>query len=83
MQREEALRLVQAEVIWATEHYPPIRSWHEGYAIILEELDEVWDEVRHRCKKTKKVQHELLQVAAMAIRTLIDVEGDTSIRHQS
>lgn len=26
--------------------HPPMRSPHEGYAIILEELDELWDEIR-------------------------------------
>ncbi len=30
----------------AREKHPPMRSPHEGYAILLEELDELWDEIK-------------------------------------
>jgi hypothetical protein len=49
---------------------------HEGYAVILEELDELWDEVRawqpdnHNMPELRK---EALHVAAMAIRFIKDV----------
>lgn len=42
-------------------------SWHEGYALILEEVDELWEEVR---KKTSKRNlpgslTELVQISAL------------------
>ena len=59
----------------ATEKYPKMVSAHEGYAILKEELDELWDEI-----KKKNADHNLdlmrkeaIQVAAMAIRFIIDV----------
>lgn len=55
----------------AQSKHPPMRSHHEGYAILLEELDELWEEVKRddlvACRK------ECLHVAAMAIRFLYDV----------
>ena len=51
-------------------------SAHEGYAVILEELDELWDEVKawqpdnHRATEMRK---EAIHVAVMAIRFIKDV----------
>ena len=52
-------------------HYGDFKSLHEGYAILLEEVDELWDEI-----KRKKADYELLsmeadQVAAMAVKLSI------------
>jgi hypothetical protein len=44
---------------------------HQGYAIILEELDEAWLEIK--CNDKKRTREEMIQVAAMAIRFLHDV----------
>lgn len=54
----------------------PFNSVHEGYAVLLEEVDELWDEVKKNPRKMEggKKQHrelmrkEAVQVAAMAIR---------------
>lgn len=69
---DEALALVRAELISATERFAPFHSAHEGYAVILEELDEMWDEVK--ANSTKRAREEVVQVAAMATRFLIDVQ---------
>jgi hypothetical protein len=55
--------------------YPPFNSAHEGYAVLLEEIDELWDEVKKSPKKRDLVlmRAEAVQVAAMALRFLIDV----------
>jgi NTP pyrophosphatase (non-canonical NTP hydrolase) len=55
----------------ATEKYGPFKSSHEGYAVILEEVDEMWDEIKRN--DIDKAREEALQVAAMAIRFLMDV----------
>lgn len=52
---------------------------HEAYAVILEEMDELWTEIKkkskNRSKKNKNaIRHEATQVAAMAIRLITDLE---------
>jgi len=67
--------LVRLEGIHAHETNPPIASLHEGYAILLEELDELWDEVRKKAeaRDPKEVLKELVQIGAMAQRVAEDV----------
>jgi hypothetical protein len=50
-------------------------SVHEGWAVILEELDELWDEVKAFPKNSTKpkMRVEAAQVAAMAIRFMMDL----------
>ncbi len=68
---------VMNELRKARKHHPPIFSIHEGYAIILEEVDELWDQVRKRTSKRDldNVYKELIQIAAMTARTWVDVYG--------
>ncbi|MGB8343991.1 MAG: hypothetical protein WCD86_03850 [Ktedonobacteraceae bacterium] len=55
-------------------HPTPIRSLHEGFAIILEELDEVKAEVWQQQKNRRALYTELVQVAAMCQRMAEDCE---------
>ena len=59
----------------AATKWPPFNSAHEGYAIILEELDElkahVWTNQKRRDIAAMRV--EAVQVAAMALRFIADV----------
>ncbi len=48
-------------------------SPHEGYAIILEELDELWDEVKRRDHDPVAMKNEAVKLAAMALRFVADV----------
>jgi hypothetical protein len=64
--------LVSAELISATNKFGPINSLHEGYAIILEELDEFWDAVKSKESDSLDILMELVQVAAMCQRTAMD-----------
>ena len=52
--------------------FPGFHSPHEGYAVIKEELDELWDEVKNGEDKTK-MKNEAIQVGAMALRFIIDI----------
>lgn len=67
--------LQRREIEFARSGHKPINSVHEGYAVILEELDEFWEEVRKkRCDRSKaRMVEELVQIAAMAQRTAEDV----------
>lgn len=56
-------------------HPDPVLSLHEGYAILAEEVDELWDLVRQRTQHRSgaAVLEELVQVAAMAQRIAEDL----------
>jgi hypothetical protein len=43
---------------------------HEGYAVLLEEVDELWEEVKKNQKNydLNRQRKEAIQVAAMAVR---------------
>jgi hypothetical protein len=78
---------VEVEVADARRKHNRINSVHEGYAVILEELDEFWEQVRKRSEQRDQAEMwmELVQVAAMAQRTaedcvksVPDVQGGTN-----
>lgn len=50
-------------------------SAHEAWAVIKEEMDELWDEVKKRQTERDydNMQKEATQIAAMAIRFIVDV----------
>ena len=78
VQRSEGqtfLHLVREETDRArVKHATNIHNVAEGYAIILEELDEFWEEVRaqHGERDRDRMLKELVQIAAMAQRTAED-----------
>lgn len=64
---------VLEELSRATGKYGPMNSAHEAYAVILEELDEFWNEVKKKEPDLEKMRKELVQVAAMAMRAIHDI----------
>ena len=72
---EKALELADAELRSAISRYPAFHSAHEGYAVLLEEVDELKDEVwKSPRKRDYEAMHaEAVQVAAMALRFIVDV----------
>jgi hypothetical protein len=62
---------VEAELRSAVTRFPKMNSAHEGWAVIWEELDELWTEVRGN--DPVRAREEAVQVAAMAVRFLLDV----------
>ena len=63
------------ELAKAQAKHAPMHGPHEGYAVILEELDELWDEVKAQHQDRDRMRKEALQVAAMALRFIVDVCG--------
>ncbi len=66
---------LQGEHDFAISHFAPFHSAHEGYAVLLEELEELKAEVfKPQSKRsTAKLRLEALQVAAMGLRFIIDI----------
>lgn len=52
-----------------TKHGPNLHSRHDGHSVILEEMDEFWDNVK--ANKHKEALEEVTQVAAMAVKYLM------------
>jgi valyl-tRNA synthetase len=67
---------VKAEMDSAMKKHSPLNSAHEAYAVILEELQEFWVEVmkKRQNRDKKAMRAELVQVAAMACRTIADLD---------
>lgn len=71
---EEVLTDLRAELAHAISAHGPVNSSHEGYGVICEEVQEFFDEVRSRAQgRHKRMRAELIQVAAAALRTIIDL----------
>ena len=64
---------VVAELVRAQQKHAPKHSAHEGYAVILEELNELWTEVKAQHPDREKMRKEALQVAAMGLRFVVDL----------
>ena len=66
---------VRQEVAVAEFKWPPFNSAHEGYAVLLEEVDELWEHVKTRQDKRDlaAMRKEAIQVAAMAVRFVLNV----------
>lgn len=63
----------------AINKYQPFNSAHEGFAILLEELEELWDAIKLKQSnphRNKEMHTEAIQVGAMTLRFLIDCCGD-------
>jgi NTP pyrophosphatase (non-canonical NTP hydrolase) len=67
---DDVLVSVRAEVEKSDAKWPAYTSAHEGYGVLLEEVDEVWDHVKVNQKRRDlpALRKELIQVAAVAIR---------------
>lgn len=75
MTTSKAINKICAELESAKAKYPDFHSNHEGYAVIKEELDELWDEIKKSksVRGNERMRHEAIQVATMAVRFLTDL----------
>lgn len=63
---------IENELIEACNKFQAYNSGHEGYAVIKEELDELWDEIKNEHDKVR-MYNESKQVASTAIRFMLDI----------
>jgi hypothetical protein len=71
----QAMKLVADEFARAVRLHPPMNSAHEGKAVIDEELFELWQIImkKEENRNGQRMLEEAVQVAAMAIRFIVDV----------
>lgn len=66
---------VVAEAVKAAENWPAMNSAHEGYGVLMEEVDELWEHVRTKQKNRDlaAMRQEAIQIAAMALRFAVEI----------
>lgn len=70
---DKVMAAIRSELERATQLHPsPMHSTHEAYGVILEELDEAWDEVKGN--RDGRFADEVVQTAAMCARAIIDLD---------
>ena len=84
-QRSKVAQEALDEWTRARGHHAPMRGAHEGWAVLFEEVDELWDVVKLNPRKAypdasepgwahrQEMRREALQVAAMAMAFVSDV----------
>ena len=72
MEEKVIIQAIVAEFRRASLLYPEFHSNHEGYAVIKEEIDELWDEIKKskELRGNERIRKELIQVGAMVVRYL-------------
>lgn len=70
---DSVLGEVREEAIRAMSQHRPMISPHDGYAVIQEEVDELWDEIKGNRGRESSARDEALQVAAMGVRYVVDL----------
>ena len=72
------LRKIKEEFEFATSKFGSFNNAHEGYAVLLEEVDELWENVKLNQKtpnRNELIREEAIHVATMAIRLIYDCGG--------
>jgi len=64
---------IVTEICKARVKHAPMRGPHEGYAVLLEEVDELWAEVKAQKFDKEKARKEAIQIAAMALAFAVEV----------
>lgn len=73
MNIQTAMRKILHEHNSAIARFKPLNSPHEGHAVIREEFDELWVEVKRREQDHAAMEKEAIQLGAMVIRFLTEV----------
>ena len=80
----DAVAAIEAEYRRSMSLFPNFNSPHEGYAVLLEEVDELWESIKNRKPGRKDLerasllsdmQEEAVQIGAMAVKFLVSMEA--------
>lgn len=75
MNKDDVFNILKDEIKRAAAAHKKYNSAHEGYAVILEELDELWEEVKKKQENrdVDLMRKEVGQLAVTAIRFMLDL----------
>ncbi len=68
----DAMDAIVREYSRSRKKFPAFHSRHESYAVLLEEVDELWEEIKHPIGQGG-AKDEAIQVAAMALAFILEV----------
>ena len=83
---EDATQSILAEFKKAESKFSEFRSEHEGYGVLLEEVDELWYEIKNnkRPGAEERMREEAAQVGAMALKFIVMLDNkNKAIDHTS
>lgn len=69
----QVVSMIHVEVLAAMEKHPKFPTAHHGHSVIREELEELWEHVRKDTGQLGPAKREAIQVAAMAVRYILDL----------
>jgi len=72
---QKILTEIEKEVVRANRIHGEFNSFHEGYAVLMEEIDELWEEIKHRNTDLLAIREEAIQVAAMALKMVMFIDS--------
>ena len=75
------LESVATEIMKARKKFRPFVNAHEAYAVLSEEVEELWAVVKSKSDGTvkdraKRIREEAMQVAAMAVCIMTEIVED-------
>lgn len=71
---QEYFKQIEEELSGALTQHGDFKSLHEAYGVLLEELDEIWDEIKMKKPDKNRIYIESKQLAAMALKLMMFVE---------
>lgn len=74
---DHSIKSLQAMLVREFHDHPPIASQHEGFALLQERMETLWDAIKRR--ERAEAVAEAFSVAAVAMRFVIEAP----ITHQS
>jgi len=73
MDSQNAVTALVREVERQKRQWPPFNSLHEGYAVALEEMDELWEAIKRQPRIRDNVKGEAIHAGAVILRFLIEL----------
>jgi hypothetical protein len=70
---DHILQEMKLEYLEARVTHKGLHSYHEGYAVLKEELEELWGEIKRREPDNDKLFKEAIQVGAMALAFIYEL----------
>jgi NTP pyrophosphatase (non-canonical NTP hydrolase) len=71
--RNNLFYIIEKEINFSRLDHGEFKGSHEGYAVLLEEVDELWSEIKKKDRDFDKMKKECIQIAAMAVKFYEDI----------